>query len=126
VVAVAVIVYVWCKRNERHKTSSLGSLPTFEDELLGTTNMTSGSGAGQRLLEQRTIARQIKKIEIVGKGRYGEVWLGDWGGESVAIKIFTSQDEDSWAREGEVYSTYMLHHDNIAKFIACDKRPISE
>ena len=28
--------------------------------------MTSGSGAGQRLLEQRTIARQIKKIEIVG------------------------------------------------------------
>ena len=31
--------------------------------------MTSGSGAGQRLLEQRTIARQIKKIEIVGMCR---------------------------------------------------------
>lgn len=28
--------------------------------------MTSGSGSGLRLLEQRTIARQIKKIEIVG------------------------------------------------------------
>ena len=28
--------------------------------------MTSGSGSGQRLLEQRTIARQIKKIEVVG------------------------------------------------------------
>jgi serine/threonine protein kinase len=53
------------------------------------------------------------------------VWLGDWGGESVAVKIFTSQDEDSWAREGDVYSTYMLHHDNIAKFIACDKRPLN-
>ncbi|CAI8040815.1 Activin receptor type-1 [Geodia barretti] len=125
VVAVVVIIYVWCKRNERHKTASLGSLPTFEDDLLETTNMTSGSGSGQRLLEQRTIARQIKKIEIVGKGRYGEVWLGEWGGESVAIKIFTSQDEDSWAREGEVYGTYMLHHDNIAKFIACDKRPLN-
>jgi hypothetical protein len=66
VVAVVVIVYVWCKRNERHKTASLGSLPTFEDDLLETTNITSGSGSGQRLLEQRTIARQIKKIEIVG------------------------------------------------------------
>ena len=28
--------------------------------------MSSGSGAGQRLLEQRTISHQIKKIEIVG------------------------------------------------------------
>ena len=35
--------------------------------------MTSGSGSGQRLLEQRTIARQIKKIEIVGM--YGIVLL---------------------------------------------------
>ena len=44
----------------------------------------------------------------------------------MAVKIFTSQDEDSWYREGEIYRTYMLHHDNIAKFIACDRRPYSE
>lgn len=50
------------------QTGSIGSLPTFDDAdlLEETTNMTSGSGSGQRLLEQRTIARQIKKIEIVG------------------------------------------------------------
>ena len=43
-------------------------MPTYDDDddLLETTTMTSGSGSGLRLLEQRTIARQIKKIEIVG------------------------------------------------------------
>jgi hypothetical protein len=66
VIAVLTVIYVWCKRIARRKTASLCSLPTLEDDLLETTNMTSGSGAGQRLLEQRTIARQIKKIEIIG------------------------------------------------------------
>ncbi len=36
----------------------------------------SGSGSGLPLLVQRTIARQIGLQEIIGKGRYGEVWRG--------------------------------------------------
>lgn len=36
----------------------------------------SGSGSGLPLLVQRTIARQIQLVEILGKGRYGEVWMG--------------------------------------------------
>ena len=48
-------------------------MPSIEENLFEATNMTSGSGSGQRLLEQRTIARQIKKIEIVGM--YGIVLL---------------------------------------------------
>ena len=49
----------------------------------------------------------------MGKGRYGEVWLGYWHGEKVAVKIFDSLDDKSWMRETEIYNTTMLRHDNL-------------
>lgn len=66
-------------------------------------SMTSGSGSGLPLLIQRTLAKQISLAECIGKGRYGEVWRGIWYGESIAVKIFFSRDEASWARETEIY-----------------------
>lgn len=48
-----------------------------------------------------------------GKGRYGEVWRGQWQGENVAVKIFSSRDEKSWFRETEIYNTVLLRHENI-------------
>ena len=52
--------------------------------------------------------------------RFGEVWRGEWRGENVAVKIFSSIDERSWVREVEIYQTSMLRHDNILGFIAAD------
>ncbi|XP_029112782.1 activin receptor type-1C isoform X1 [Scleropages formosus] len=83
---------------------------------------TSGSGSGLPLLVQRTIARTIVLQEIVGKGRYGEVWRGKWRGEDVAVKIFSSRDERSWFREAEIYQTILLRHENILGFIAADNK----
>ncbi|NXU63089.1 ACVR1 protein, partial [Horornis vulcanius] len=74
---------------------------------------TSGSGSGLPFLVQRTVARQITLVECVGKGRYGEVWRGQWQGENVAVKIFSSRDEKSWFRETELYNTVLLRHENI-------------
>ncbi|XP_004629963.1 activin receptor type-1C isoform X1 [Octodon degus] len=82
----------------------------------------SGSGSGLPLLVQRTIARTIVLQEIVGKGRFGEVWHGRWCGEDVAVKIFSSRDERSWFREAEIYQTVMLRHENILGFIAADNK----
>ncbi|XP_069776716.1 activin receptor type-1-like isoform X1 [Narcine bancroftii] len=81
---------------------------------------TSGSGSGLPFLVQRTVARQITLVECVGKGRYGEVWRGQWQGENVAVKIFSSRDEKSWFRETEIYNTVLLRHENILGFIASD------
>lgn len=77
---------------------------------------------GLPLLVQRTIARQIRLYEIIGKGRYGEVYRGNWRGENVAVKIFSSRDENSWFREAEIYQTVMLRHENILGFIAADNK----
>ena len=78
--------------------------------------------SGSSLLVQRTIARQIKLEEIVGKGRYGEVWRGSWRGENVAVKIFNSRQEQSWFREVEIYMTVMLRHANVLGFVAADNK----
>ncbi|KFV64534.1 Activin receptor type-1C, partial [Dryobates pubescens] len=93
---------------------------TLKDLIYDMT--TSGSGSGLPLLVQRTIARTIVLQEIVGKGRFGEVWRGKWCGEDVAVKIFSSRDERSWFREAEIYQTVMLRHENVLGFIAADNK----
>ncbi|XP_064598596.1 activin receptor type-1-like isoform X2 [Liolophura sinensis] len=81
---------------------------------------TSGSGSGLPFLVQRTVARQVTLLECIGKGRYGEVWRGRYHDENVAVKIFSSRDEQSWARETEIYNTVLLRHDNILGYMASD------
>ncbi|XP_059560378.1 activin receptor type-1C isoform X6 [Myotis daubentonii] len=93
---------------------------TLKDLIYDVT--ASGSGSGLPLLVQRTIARTIILQEIVGKGRFGEVWHGRWCGEDVAVKIFSSRDERSWFREAEIYQTVMLRHENVLGFIAADNK----
>lgn len=62
---------------------------------------------------QRTIAKQIQLVKQIGKGRYGEVWMGKWREEKVAVKVFFTTEEESWFRETEIYQTFLMRHDNI-------------
>ncbi|CAD5219982.1 unnamed protein product [Bursaphelenchus okinawaensis] len=81
-----------------------------------------GGETGNNVLVRRTIARQIQLVESLARGRYGDVWLGDWKGEKVAVKIFQARDEHSWHRETEIYSTNMLRHNNLLRWIASDNK----
>lgn len=83
---------------------------------------TFSAPAGLPLFVQRTVARTIVLQEIIGKGRFGEVWRGRWRGGDVAVKIFSSREERSWFREAEIYQTIMLRHENILGFIAADNK----
>ncbi|MGH0120688.1 UNVERIFIED_CONTAM: hypothetical protein FKN15_035074 [Acipenser sinensis] len=114
-------------KTERHDVeeplsdhSIMSSGKSLKDLIFDLT--TSGSGSGLPLLVQRTIARSIVLHEIIGKGRFGEVWRGRWSGEDVAVKIFSSRDERSWFREAEIYQTIMLRHEHILGFIAADNK----
>jgi len=94
---------------------------TLKDMICENTDCFSGSGSGLPLLRQRSVAQQITLTQVIGQGRYGEVHLGIWRGcEKVAVKKFSTIDEDSWKRESEVYQTVMLRHENILGFIASD------
>ncbi|XP_027524290.1 serine/threonine-protein kinase receptor R3 [Corapipo altera] len=129
VLVVLTGLFCWKVAQHRQKQSDLSDTDlmlkasmvgdsTLEDLL--SDDCTTGSGSGLPFLVQRTVARQITLVECVGKGRYGEVWRGVWHGESVAVKIFSSRDEQSWFRETEIYNTVLLRHDNILGFIASD------
>lgn len=135
IVLVSVICY-WQHRKQRNNRLRRGFpdvesiLDRSEAPLMGPHTTirdfidltSSGSGSGLPLLVQRSIARQIQLMDIIGKGRFGEVWRGRWRGEFVAVKIFSSRDERSWFREVEIYQTVMLRHDCLLGFIAADNK----
>lgn len=52
-------------------------------------------------------------VKQIGKGRYGEVLMGRWRGEKVAVKVFFTTEEASWFRETEIYQTVLMRHENI-------------
>lgn len=130
--AIAILVFRRIHRNQMERLTSRDAEYGTIDGLIASNvgestladlldhSCTSGSGSGLPFLVQRTVARQITLNECVGKGRYGEVWRGQWQGENVAVKIFSSRDEKSWFRETEIYNTVLLRHENILGFIASD------
>ncbi|XP_029940660.1 bone morphogenetic protein receptor, type IBb isoform X2 [Salarias fasciatus] len=93
---------------------------SLKDLIEHSRSIGSGSGSGLPLLVQRTIAKQIQMVKQIGKGRYGEVWMGKWRGERVAVKVFFTTEEESWFRETEIYQTFLMRHENILGFIAAD------
>ena len=110
-------------KNQDYHQVDLGVTPVTGSELhdyLTSTN--SGSGSGLPLLVQRSVARQVTLLHTIGQGRFGQVWKGDWRGEFVAVKIFSTIDEKSWFREVEIFQTVMLRHENILGFIAADNK----
>ena len=89
-----------------------------DDSIMDT--MTSGSGSGVPRMVERTIAKQIELQEVIGSGRYGQVYLGDYRDEHVAVKIFSTVDEESWKREKDIYSIVLIRHDSILGYVAAD------
>ncbi|EDW57262.1 bone morphogenetic protein receptor type-1B [Drosophila virilis] len=118
-----VVLFILClvyKRREklRKQPGLINSM--CNSQISQLVEQSSGSGSGLPLLVQRTIAKQIQMVRLVGKGRYGEVWLAKWRDERVAVKTFFTTEEASWFRETEIYQTVLMRHENILGFIAAD------
>ena len=65
------------------------------------------------------------KLDIViGQGRFAKVYCTEINDHQVAIKIFnnTHPARESWNKEKEIYSTPLLEHDNILKFLGAERR----
>lgn len=132
VVCVPVFVLLLRKRKQRiemHpdelKMNSITPTTMYTPYCMDTLDLldqtcTSGSGSGEPILTQRTIAKNIKIGDQIGSGRFGQVYIGEYQGDEMAVKKFASRDELSWFRETEIYNTVLLRHDNILGFFASD------
>lgn len=94
--------------------------PQYTNHILDEISLSNTSGAGRTQFVQRTISKQAQLIELVGKGRYGEVWKALWRGDPVAIKQFDPRDEQSWIQEVKMYETSWLRHENILGYMGSD------
>ncbi len=56
-------------------------------KMMNDFDPSSGSGAGEAVLVQRTIGLDLMRYNLVGKGRYGEVWRANYRGSLVAVKV---------------------------------------
>ncbi|KAL3098969.1 hypothetical protein niasHS_000957 [Heterodera schachtii] len=89
-------------------------------QLAEAATFSTGSGSGVPMLAPRTISYQISLQKVIGKGRFGEVTLGEWRGEKVAVKIFESREVASFDRETTIYRDNMLRHQNLLRWISSD------
>lgn len=80
------------------------------------------SGLGTRELVQLTVGKEIILDENgeIGHGRFGRVVKGNLSGTPVAVKIFSSIDEESWKRERYIYDQCIKNHENILGYYAAD------
>ena len=122
-IVAGLAVFQWLRSRSRIlklplPIDSQGSSDITDDSMAET--MTSGSGSGMPRMVDRTIAKQIELQEVIGSGRYGQVYLGDYRDEHVAVKIFSTVDEESWNREKDIYSIVLIRNDYILGYIAAD------
>ncbi|XP_061182105.1 bone morphogenetic protein receptor type-1B-like [Saccostrea echinata] len=124
-VLIVSLLYLRHKRRDVKKEPFMGDHEEHSDSFMcdstkGLIDQSSGCGSGPPTLVQRTIARNIHLVKSLGKGRFGEVWKGYWRQEEVAVKIFFTTEESTWARETELYQSVLLRHDGILGYIASD------
>lgn len=99
--------------DSEHTCLTLGSDPT--------------SGKGLRQLQSRTIAKSVALGQTfpVGEGRFGRVYKGEFHGEDVAVKAFSSIDWESWDRECKVLKR-LGSHPNIVRILTSEITPTDQ
>lgn len=108
-VIIVAVFFLW-KRHRRNLYTGHQQLPTIEP---GYVTTPSPSSLNLDLIE---------RIEVRARGRFGCVWKAKLVSEIVALKVFPLQDRQSWCTEQEIYSLPQMSHENILRFIACEKR----
>uniref|UniRef100_A0A0R3S1C0 Serine/threonine-protein kinase receptor n=1 Tax=Elaeophora elaphi TaxID=1147741 RepID=A0A0R3S1C0_9BILA len=65
--------------------------------------------------------KNITSLELVARGRFGQVFRGMLDNETVAVKVFPSVDVNSWIVEQEIYAIASLRrHKNILRYLSAE------
>lgn len=92
VVLVAVLAFCWRKTVQQNVGVAVEAdqLAEVHPLVASEDSAFSGSGSGLSLLMQRTVVDVL--LKSLGKGSYGEVWVEQWHGGRVAVRISESWD----------------------------------
>ncbi|KAL4003668.1 Protein kinase domain family protein [Acanthocheilonema viteae] len=100
-------------RNSRHykdKASDAFSMPIVGDAKLPLI----GARKDDNL-------KNITNLELVARGRFGQVFRGMLDSETVAVKVFPSVDVNSWIVEQDIYAIASLRrHKNILRYLGAE------
>lgn len=69
---------------------------------------------------QKTVVCRSRTLKHLHSGRFGELYLGKWRDDQVAIKVFTERHSDVWYKEVEVYQVSLHNHCSLVpQRLAC-------
>ncbi|XP_065212231.1 bone morphogenetic protein receptor type-1B-like [Planococcus citri] len=121
IISIMFLFYKYRKNNGSRKglTKLSNKEPSKCNNNLHNFSHSSGSGDGQSLLTRRTIGREVRKEQFLGKGRFSEKWIVIWKEDRIVMKTFTTCEEEQWAREKSIYATG-LNHVNVLGLIGSD------
>lgn len=135
VLATVVCAIVWCRRRRRRRNRTVAkdveSTGAVDGNETGDTVPTDDATAAKTTAAdavwpfttkfvQRTIVKEIAGAQPLGQGRFGDVWLAEFRGERVAVKVFLAATESVCLHEAYIYKSVMMRHENIQRFIGAD------
>ncbi|KAL5282675.1 ACVR2A family protein [Megaselia abdita] len=105
---IGLIVGIALLMHKKRKQTLFNEVPTMEPSLPNSSPGISLSN--------------VQLIEVKASGRFGTVWQGKMSIRDVAVKIFQSQEKESWKAENEIYNLPRMKHPNILEFIVSEER----
>nr|AVK72319.1 type II Bmp receptor [Isodiametra pulchra] len=74
------------------------------------------------LLNQTTTSDDISLVKLIGQGRYGTVWKGEFNGREVAVKLYKQEHKLYFDNEIEMFRTDLMKHEFIVPFFTGSSR----
>ena len=88
--------------------------------------ITSSTASGLPLLSPRGVTRKAEVGNMIANGRFGRVFIGNYQGETVAVKKFNPGCERAWCKEMEIYGKLRVQHENVLRFVASNPSNFQE
>lgn len=126
IIVLIVMVSVCCALRVKHKRNLQlqysGDVDSLSKDglMVGFMEIADGKNAMfSRGEEVRVGSLAISIQGMVGRGRFGTVWVGLTGKkEPIAVKVFGHRDKQSWENEYKLYQLPSTYHPNVLHYIA--------
>nr|QXY82390.1 TGF-beta receptor type II HduTGFbRIIb [Halisarca dujardinii] len=124
---IVILVAIGCmiffiKRRVKLEVEMKDELDSFTKDplMVGFMDVADGKNAMFSRGEEIKVGNLPVSIQgMVGRGRFGTVWVGLRGKkEAIAVKVFGHRDKQSWENEYKLYQLPSTFHPNVLHYLA--------